>query len=80
MRDIKKLIRDMLDMIPDCESFLRSQMVAALESAEFRAPECVFMDWENLSRILSSLGPPKSLKKKWQQDLFTKYTGKAYAW
>jgi hypothetical protein len=58
MRDISKVIDEMLDIIPDFE--LKIVLVDLRDSIHFRAPETQWVDWLAAVNILDDfIGEPK---------------------
>ena len=76
MRDIVKVINDILDIVP--ESFedkteLKTRLYYVIDDSKYRSPELMFICWQDANIILNQILMPVTLKTRnwiWADDVF----------
>ena len=76
MRDIEKVINDILDIVPDSfrgKEELKTRLDYVIDDSKYRSPELMFICWQDAHIILNQILMPVSLKTRnwiWADDIF----------
>ena len=67
MRDIEKVINDILDIVPDSfkgKEELKTRLDYVIDDSKYRSPELMFICWQDAHIILNQILMSESLKTR----------------
>lgn len=78
MRDIIKVITEMINKIPSTEIEFLSQLNNLIDSCKYTAPEMIGLRWEQLTEIVNEyiVVEPESLNE-WQRNVISIFVNKS---